>query len=110
MESVDNNDVKTALSEIMVNCTKFSLISSVERTGQQNSTRTILKDNSKAGIIVDYSKDYTIVNGVVLIANFLFQSAKKCKMTSSYMTSLQGDLNEAAKCVDIIPLTLLASL
>ena len=31
-------------------------------------------------------------------------------MTSFYMTSLQVDLNEAAKCVDTIPLTLLASL
>ena len=39
----------------------------------------------------------------------LFQSAKKCEMTSFSMTSLHVDLNEAAKCVDIIPLTLLAS-
>ena len=31
-------------------------------------------------------------------------------MTSFYIKSLQVDLNEAAKCVDIIPLTLLASL
>ena len=30
-------------------------------------------------------------------------------MTSFYMTSLHVDPNEAAKCVDIIPLTLLAS-
>ena len=40
----------------------------------------------------------------------MFQSAKKCEMTSFSMTSLHVDLNEPAKCVDIIPLTLLASL
>ena len=34
----------------------------------------------------------------------------KCEMTSFYMTSLHVDLDEAAKCVDVIPLTLLASL
>ena len=37
------------------------------------------------------------------------QSAKKCEMTSFSMTSLHVDLNEAAKCVEIIPPTLLAS-
>ena len=31
-------------------------------------------------------------------------------MTSFYMTSLHVNMNEAAKCVDIIPFTLLASL
>ena len=44
------------------------------------------------------------------LRNYIFQSAKKCEITSFYMTSLHVDLNEAAKCVDIIPLTLLASL
>ena len=45
--------------------------------------------------------------------NYIFQSAKKCEMTSFCMTSLHVNLNETAKCVDIIdiiPLTLLASL
>ena len=42
--------------------------------------------------------------------NYIFQSAKKCEMTSFYMTSLHVDPNEAAKCVDITPLTLLVSL
>ena len=37
------------------------------------------------------------------LRNYIFQCAKKCEMTSSYMTSLHVDLNEAAKCVDIIP-------
>ena len=41
------------------------------------------------------------------LRNNIFQSAKKCEMTSFYMTSLLVDLNEAAKCFDIIPLTLL---
>ena len=44
------------------------------------------------------------------LRNDIFQSAKKCEMTSFCMTSLHVDLNEAAKCVDIIPYTLLASL
>ena len=39
-----------------------------------------------------------------------FQSAKKCEMTPFSMTSLHVDLTKAAKCVDIIPPTLLASL
>ena len=34
--------------------------------------------------------------------NYIFQSAKKCEMTSFSMTTLHVDLNEAAKCVDII--------
>ena len=43
--------------------------------------------------------------------HYIFQSAKKCEMTSFRLTALHVDLNEAAKCVDIIPpLTLLASL
>ena len=37
------------------------------------------------------------------LRNYIFQSAKKCEMTSFYMTSLHVELNEAAKCVDIIP-------
>ena len=44
------------------------------------------------------------------LQNNIFQSSKKCEMTSFYMTSLHVDLNEAAKCFDIIRLTLLASL
>ena len=35
-------------------------------------------------------------------ANLIFQSAKKCEMTSFSMTSLHVDLNKAAKCVDHI--------
>ena len=35
------------------------------------------------------------------LRNCIFQYAKKCEMTSFYMTSLHVDLNEAAKCVDI---------
>ena len=38
------------------------------------------------------------------LRNYIFESAKKCEMTPFYMTSLHVDLNEAAKCVDIIPL------
>ena len=44
------------------------------------------------------------------LRNFIFQSAKKCEMTSFCMTSFHVDLNEAANCVDIIPHALLASL
>ena len=44
-----------------------------------------LKDNAGVGIIVDYSRDYTIVN----------DSAKKCEMTSFSITLLHVDLNEA---------------
>ena len=47
---------------------------------------------------------------VLFLRNYIFQSAKKCEMTSFSMTSLHVDLNEAAKFVDIIPLTWLASL
>ena len=35
------------------------------------------------------------------LRNYMFQSAKKCEMTSFSMTSLHVDLNEAVKCVDI---------
>ena len=38
------------------------------------------------------------------LRNYIFQSAKKCEMTSSYMTSLHVDLNKAGECVNIIPL------
>ena len=78
----------------------------------------VLKDESGVDIIVDYSRDYTVVNGVWYffssfssfnLRNHIFQSSKKCEMTSLSMTSLHVDLNEAGKCVDI-PLTLLASL
>ena len=44
------------------------------------------------------------------LQNYIFRSAKKSEMTSFYMTLLHVDLNEAAKCVDIIPLTLQASI
>ena len=44
------------------------------------------------------------------LGSYISQSAKKCEMASFYMTSLHVDLNEAAKCVDIIPRTLLAFL
>ena len=44
------------------------------------------------------------------LRNYIFQSAMKCEMTSFSMTSLHVDLNEATKSVDIMPLTLLASL
>ena len=44
------------------------------------------------------------------LRKYIFQSAKKCEMTSFDMTSIQVDPYEAAKCVDIILLTLLASL
>ena len=76
----------------------------------------LLMDKSGFGIIVDYSRDYTVVDDVWYFFNFflsqtaknyIFQSAKKCELTSLSMTSLHVDLNEAAKCVDI---TLLASL
>ena len=36
------------------------------------------------------------------LRNYIFQSAKKCEMTSFSMMSLHFDLNEAAKCVDIL--------
>ena len=44
------------------------------------------------------------------LRNYIFQSAKMCEMTSLCMTSLHVYVNEAAKCIDIIPSTLLASL
>ena len=78
-----------------------------------------LKDKSGVGIIVDCSRDSTVVNGVKYflsfvfpfnLRNYIFQSAEKCEMTSFGMTSLHVDLNEAPKCVDTIPPTLLASL
>ena len=36
------------------------------------------------------------------LRDYVFQYAMKCDMTSFSMTSLHVDLNEAAKCVDII--------
>ena len=41
---------------------------------------------------------------------FIFQSAKKCKITSFYMTALHIDLNEAVKCVDNVFATHITSL
>ena len=45
--------------------------------------------------------DYTVVNGVICesfnLRNYIFQSARKCEMTSFSLTSLHVDLNEAAK-------------
>ena len=49
------------------------------------------KDKYGVGIIVDNSRDYTVMNGVPYffsivfsfnLQNWIFQSAKKCKMTS----------------------------
>ena len=65
----------------------------------------ILKNKSGVIMIVDFSRDYTVVNGVWYflpifpfnLRNFIFQSAMKCEMTSFNMTSLHVDLNEAAK-------------
>ena len=76
--------------------------------------RDVLKDKSGIVVIVDHARDYTVVNGVQYflsiffsfnLRNYIFQFAKKCEMKSLHI-----DLNEAAKCVDIIQLTLLASL
>ena len=67
--------------------------------------------SSGVDIIVDFSRDYTVVNGVEFLfqflssfnlRNYIFQSAKKCKIASFSMMSLHVDLNEAAKCVDIL--------
>ena len=56
-------------------------------------------------MIVDYSRVYTVVNGVqyffsifIYLRNYIFVSAKKCV-----------DLNEAAKCVDIASLLITPS-
>ena len=80
----------------------------------------LLKEKSGIGIIVDYQEITllrmvcsTFFNSIFFsfnLRNYIFQSAKKCEMTSRYIKSLHVDLNEAAKCVDIISLTLLASL
>ena len=78
----------------------------------------MLKDKSAVVIVVDYSRDYTVVNGVYYffhffslnLRNYIFQSDKKCEMTSFYIMSLNVDLNVAAKSDGITPLTLLASL
>ena len=65
----------------------------------------LLKDKLRVGMIVDYSRDYTFVNGVQYfftifspfnLKNYIFQSAKKCEMTSFSTASLHVDLNEAA--------------
>ena len=62
----------------------------------------MLKDKSEVVIIVDYSREYTVVNGVqhflqfffsFSLRNYVFISAKKCEMTSFSMTSLHIDLN-----------------
>ena len=74
----------------------------------------MLKDKSGVVIIADYSRYFTVVNGVQYffsmffsfnLRNYIFQSAKMCEMTTLHL-----DLNDTATCVDIIPLTLLASL
>ena len=68
----------------------------------------LLKDKSGVGIIVDLFKRLhccewcEVLFSIVFsfnLRNYIFQSVKKCKMTSS---SLHVDLKEAAKCVDII--------
>ena len=68
-----------------------------------------LKDKSGVGKIVDHSRDNTVVNSVVYFSffpfnlrNYIFQSAKKCEMTSFSIPSPQCDLNEASKCVDTL--------
>ena len=41
------------------------------------------------------------------LRNYIFQSAKKCEMTSFSMTSPHVNLNEAAKCLDpCVPLAI----
>ena len=85
---------------------------------KQNSTTKLhnhsSKDKSGVGMLLDYSRDCTVMNGVCYffsiffsfnLRNYIFPSAQKCEMTS-----LHVDLNEAANCVDIMPLTLLAYL
>ena len=68
--------------------------------------RTDYEHKSGAGFIVDYSRDHNVVNGVYFfcsisfslnLRNYIFQSAKKCEMTSFSMTSPHVDLNLAAK-------------
>ena len=71
----------------------------------------VLKGKSRVGIIFDYARDYTVVNGVLYFSSiyhfsldlrsYVFQFGKKCEMTSFSMLSLHLDMNEAAKCVDI---------
>ena len=55
-----------------------------------------LKDKSGAGIIVDYSRDYPAVNGMLVIfpaffsvnlRYFIFQSPKNCKVTSMILST-----------------------
>ena len=95
---------------------RFDVLLSLAQLGLIISS---LKDKSGAVIFVNYSRDYTVVNGALYFFAILFsfnlrncivQSAKKCEITSFSMMSLHADLNDAAKCVDIIPITLLASL
>ena len=52
-----------------------------------------LKEKSGVGIIVDYSRDYTVMNTFFNffsfnLRNYTFQSAKKCEMTSFHMMSI----------------------
>ena len=62
----------------------------------------ILKGQVQGYIIVDYSRDYTVVNDVLYffqffsfnLRNYIFQFAKKCEMTSFSMISFHVDLNE----------------
>ena len=75
-----------------------------------------VKNNSGVGIIIDYSKDYTVGKGVYTFSTFFsFFSAilhisicKMREMTSFSMKSFHFDLNAAARYVDMA-LTLLAS-
>ena len=66
-----------------------------------------LLDKSGVGIVVDYSRDYTVVNGVQCFFQFFFsfnlryykfQSAKKREMTSFSMTQLQIDERGCQMC------------
>ena len=79
----------------------------------------MFKDKSGVGIIIDYSRllhccgwrlELFSIFFSFNLRNYIFQSVKKFEMKSFCMTSLQVDLNEAAKYADIAPPTLLASL
>ena len=84
-----------------------------------NNGISALEDKSGVGMIIDYSKDYTVVKSMLYLfsivfsfnlQNCIFQPAMKSEMTSFCRTSLHVDLNEAVKCVDIIPSLHIASL
>ena len=55
---------------------------------------------SRVGIIVDYLRDYSVVNGVQHIFQYFFSFNLRNYIFHSAMTSFHVDLNEAAKCID----------